>query len=241
MLTKTKAIVLKATKFQDSSLIVKCYTESGIRSYFLKGILKSKSKQNKSKIAYFQVFTLLNIVAKHNDKGNLNYIKEVSLYQPLHQIHTNIYKSTIVLFLAEVLNNVLIEEEENTMLFAYFENALIWLDTHDKTANFHLLFLLNLTKYLGFYPKTQGYESALFFHLKEGIFTKTKPRESFIANKKLNLLKSLIGINFDALTKLEFNVKERQEILQILLTYFGLHLPEFRKPKSLSVLHTIFS
>jgi len=240
MLVKTKAIVIQTTKFQDSSLIVKCYTETGIKSYFLKGILNSKSKKNKSKIAYFQKFTLLNLVAKHNDKGNLNYIKEVSLYQPLHNIHTNIYKSTIVLFLAEILNTVLIEEEENPFLFSYLLHALIWLDTHDKTANFHLLFLLNLTKFLGFYPKTKNYQNAFFFHLSEGIFTTSKPREHYISDKKLIILKSLIGTNFDTVTKLKFSANERQEFMDFLLTYFNLHLPGFRKPKSLSILQSVF-
>ncbi|HFS67045.1 MAG TPA: DNA repair protein RecO [Flavobacteriia bacterium] len=241
MLVKTQAIVIQTTKFQESSLIVKCYTEIGIKSYFLKGILKSKSKQNKAKIAYFQKFTLLDILAKHNNKGNLNYIKEISVNQPLHSIHTNIYKSTIVLFLSEILNSVLVEEEENTMLFSYLSNALIWLDTHDKTANFHLLFLLNLTKYLGFYPKTQNYPNAFFFHLTEGVFTTTKPHKNYLSDKKLNLFKSLIGINFDALTRLEFNAKERNEMIQFLLTYFSLHLPEFKKPKSLPILQRVFS
>ena len=239
MRTKTKAIVLKTTKYQETSLIVKCYTQVGVKSYFLKGILKSK--KNKSKIAYFQPFTILDLVVTHNDKGNLNYINDIAIAYPLHQIHTNIYKSTIVLFLTEILNTVLIEEEENTMLFSYLENALIWLDTHNKTANFHLLFLLDLTKYLGFYPKTKNYKTAFFFNLKEGIFTNAKPNGNYCTNQKLNLFKQLIGINFDALSKLEFNATERQEIMQVLLTYFTIHLPEFYKPKSLSVLQSVFS
>ncbi len=241
MLVNTKAIVLKAIKFQDSSLIVKCYTELGIKSYFLKGILKRKSKTSNNKTAYFQTFTLLQLIANHNDKGNLNYIKETTVYQPLHDLHTNIYKNTIVLFLSEILNNVLVEEEENPFLFTYLEHALIWLDTHDKTANFHLLFLLSLTKYLGFYPKIKDFDTAFFFDLKEGVFTQSKPHDLFISGKKIILFKSLIGINFDALSKLEFNVNQRQELLHILLTYFSLHLPEFKKPKSLSVLQNIFS
>lgn len=241
MLVKTKAIIIQTTKFQESSLIVKCYTELGIKSYFLKGILNSKGKKNTSKIAYFQKLTILNIVAKHNDKGNLNYIKELSTEQPFHQLHTNIYKSTIALFLSEILNTVLVEEEENMLLFSFLENALIWLDTHDAISNFHLFFLLKLTKYLGFYPKTNQYKNAFFFNLQEGIFTNTKPRESYLTDKKLKVFKSLIGTNFDTLDTLKFNVKERQEMLQNLLNYYSLHLPEFRKPKSLSVLQSVFS
>jgi DNA repair protein RecO (recombination protein O) len=237
MLITTKAIVLSAIKFQDSSLIVKCYTSHGIKSYLLKGILKSKSK--KLKPAYFQVFTLLDLVANHNNKGRLNYIKEASVYKPFHSIYTNIYKSTIALFLSEILTNVLKEEEENFNLFNFIEKALIWLDTNDKISNFHLLFLLDLTKYLGFYPKI-NHNDALFFNLKQGVFTNSKPMVSYITNENLTLLKSIIGINFDAISFLKINVKNRQSFLLFLIDYFKLHLPEFNKPKSLAVLQTVF-
>lgn len=237
MIVSTKAIVLNALKFQDSSLIVKCYTEKGIKSYLLKGILKSK--KGKLKPAYFQLFTLLDIVANHNDKGRLNYIKDVTVSIPLHAINTNIYKSTIVLFLAEILTNVLQEEEENTALFNYLENAILWLENNDKTANFHILFLLKLTKHLGFYPEL-NVENPLFFNLKEGVFTNNKPFANYIANDDLSLLIQLINTKFDVLSKLQVNSKNRQAFLLILIDYFKLHLPEFRKPRSLSVLQTIF-
>lgn len=237
MIVTTKAIVLNAIKFQDSSLIVKCYTEKGIKSYLLKGILKSKS--NKLKTAYFQPFTLLDLVANHNDKGNLNYIKEAQVYYPFHAIATDVYKSTIVLFLAEILTNVLKEEEENHFLYQYLESSFIWLDTHDKTANFHILFLLNLTKYLGFYPENPS-SNSLFFNLREGVFSFHKPLNNFVEGENLTALKSIIGINFDAISKMEFNAKSRQSFLMVLIEYFALHLPEFRKPKSLMVLQSVF-
>jgi DNA repair protein RecO (recombination protein O) len=237
MLVSTKAIVLNAIKFQDSSLIVKCYTQKGIKSYLLKGVLKSK--KSKIKPAYFQIFTLLDLVANHNNKGQLNYIKEVSVYNQFHSITTDIYKSSIAMFLSEVLNNVLKEEEENDRLFKYLEVSLIWLDEHPKTANFHILFLLNLTKYLGFYPKNAS-DDALFFNLKEGEFSFHKPINNYIFGENLTLLKSIIGINFDAISRMALNAKSRQALLGVLIEYFALHLPDFNKPKSLSVLQTIF-
>ena len=96
MIESTKAIVLNAIKFQETSLIVKCYTQKGIKSYLLKGVLKSK--KGKLKPAYFQILTLLDIVASHNDKGTLNYIREASVYHPFHAISTDVYKSSIALF-----------------------------------------------------------------------------------------------------------------------------------------------
>ena len=43
MVIATKAIVLSSLKFGDSDLIVKCFTaSSGLKSYLLRNILKSK-------------------------------------------------------------------------------------------------------------------------------------------------------------------------------------------------------
>jgi len=238
MIEPTKAIVLNAIKFQDSSLIVKCYTQKGIKSYLIKGILKAK--KGKLKPAYFQALTLLDLVANHNNKGNLNYIKEALVYHPFHSIPTNVYKSSIALFLSEILSNVLKEEEENLALFKYLETAFIWLDTHPQTANFHLLFLMNLTKYLGFHPNKPS-ENDSFFNLQDGSFCFHKPLAYHISGKNFNLFKSVIGINFDAISKMAFSAKERQELLSLLIQYFALHLPGFKKPKSLAILHTIFA
>lgn len=239
MLVTTKAIVLNAIKFQDTSLIVKCYTKEGIKSYLLKGILSKNTKSKKLKTAFFQVFTLLDIVANHNNKGKLNYIKEAQVYYPFHSLNTNIYKSSIVIFLAEILTNVLREEEENIALFNYLETSFIYLETHNETKNFHLLFLLNLTKYLGFFPE-KNYENAQFFNLSKGVFSKNKPLDKYIDNENLTLLKSIIGINFDAISKLNINAILRQLFLLFIIDYFALHLPEFRKPKSLAILQTVF-
>jgi len=239
LIESTKAIVLSALKFKDTSLIVKCYTQKGIKSYLVKGVLSKNTKSKKLKVAYFQTFTLLDIVAKHNNKGQLNYINDLTVYQPLHNIYTDIYKNTIALFLAEILSNILKEETENDLLFQYIENAIIWLDTHDKTNNFHVLFLLQLTKYLGFHPNTPK-ETDSFFNLQEGSFSFHKPIANFISGEEFNLFKSTIGTNFEAFSKVKLNARSRQVLIDILIQYFALHLPEFRKPKSLEILKTIF-
>ncbi|MCF6297219.1 MAG: DNA repair protein RecO [Flavobacteriaceae bacterium] len=237
MLVKTKAIVLTSLKYGESDLIVKCFTEEGAKTYLLKRILKSKSK--KINIAYFQPLTQLRILANHNNRGTLNSIKEAGISYLYQTISTNVFKQASAFFLAEILTSSLYEEEKNPRLFQYIETALIWLDTHDKTSNFHILFLLNLSKYLGFYPEMKE-KNSLYFDLSEGYFTDAKPLNSFISGEKLILFKSLIGINFDVIGKLQLNSKSRAKLLDILLEYYELHLSGFRKPKSLNVLKEVF-
>jgi DNA repair protein RecO (recombination protein O) len=237
MIETSKTIVLSTIKYGDTSLIASCYTERfGIKSFILKGILKSR--KGKIKPAYFQPLTLLNTTANFHYKNGLIHIKEASVYHFYATIYTDIKKQSIALFLAEVLHHAIKEEEQNELLFQYLETAFLWLDTHENVTNFHLLFLLNLTKYLGFYPEVNT--SLEHFDMLEGTFTNTKSNFS-IENDKLNQFKKLLGINFDAIHQVKYNAEQRQTVLNILIQYFELHLTGFKKPKSLNVLKTIFS
>src|SRR5690606_22854312 len=146
MIVTTKAIVLSVIKYSDTSLIVKCFTETnGIKSYLLKGVLTSK--KGKLKTAYFQPLMQLEIVANHRDKGTLESIREVKVSYHCRTLHNNIYKNAMTIFIAEILSHSLQEEETNTPLFAYIESSLQWLDNHNEIANFHISFMLGLTMY----------------------------------------------------------------------------------------------
>tara|TARA_B110001454_G_scaffold214390_1_gene234097 strand:- start:152 stop:874 length:723 start_codon:yes stop_codon:yes gene_type:complete len=235
----TKAIVLSSLKYSDSSLIVKCYTqEEGLKTYLIRGILKAK--KGGLKVAYFQPLTQLNIVASHNNKGTLNAIKEVQVSNPYKTIYKDIIKQSVVMFLSEVLSYSIKEEENNNPLYDYLETGLIWLDLHDKIANFHLLFLLNLTRFLGFYPDLSE-KDKLGFNLVEGSFTDITYQKDIIVGNNFYQFKKLLGINFDTIENVSFNKHERQVVLKIIIRYFELHLDGFKKPKSLQILETVFS
>ena len=238
-LVKTKAIVLSSLKYGDTSLIVRCFTlEQGLKSYLLKGVLKAK--KGKIKAAYFQPLTQLNIEANHNNKATLNSIREVHVIHPYKSIYSNVFKQTIVLFLSETLSSTIQEEESNEALFSFLETSFIWLDTNDKTSNFHLLFLLNLTRFLGFYPDTTN-NNFSYFNLINGNFSEAATEREVIFGENLVLFKKLLGTNFDSIESIKFNQQERQQVLQIIIRYFELHLDGFRRPKSLKVLETVFN
>lgn len=240
MILTTKAIVLSSIKYGDNNLIVKCYTEKeGSKSYLLRGVLSSK--KGKVRKSYFQPLTQLIIVANHNNKGKLNSIKEVEVVHHYQSLYIDIVKQSIILFLSEVLNLSLQEEEINEGLYQYLETSILWLDTHDKSPNFHLLFLLNLTMYLGFYPDASN-QSFEYFDLDEGCFSKRSTSfTNSISGIELVNFKMLLGTNFDDLYNVELNAQSRQQILKILIRYFELHLSGFKTPKSLEVLKAVFN
>ena len=237
MLVKTKAIVLSSLKFQEKSLIVKCFTQShGLKSYFVRDAFSSR--KSNQKIAYFQPMTVLDIEAVHKNKGTLENFKEVKVASPFHSIHSDIYKSTIVMFISEILHHSIHEEEKNEHLFVFLETALEWLDNHDEIANFHLILMLETTKYLGFYPDISDIDMP-FFEMTEGVFNPFHAVSS-LSEHETNLFKKLIDLRFDNDQKV-FHVIERQIILKILIDYYSFHLDGFKKPKSLDVLKEVFS
>jgi DNA repair protein RecO (recombination protein O) len=123
MQISTKAIVVSKLRYKDHDLIVKCYTEQyGIKAYLLKGILKNR--KSKFKVAYFQPLTIIEIEAEHKTNRSLHFLKDIKVQNNFESIHTNIIKSTIGMFLAEILSIVLKEEEENTTLFNYLQTSL---------------------------------------------------------------------------------------------------------------------
>jgi DNA repair protein RecO (recombination protein O) len=237
MLIKTKAIVLSSLKFQEKSLIVKCFTESdGLKSYFVQSAYSNKKASQK--IAYFQPLNILEIVANHKNKGTLEHFKEIRLAHNYYSINTNIFKSTIVIFLSEILHHAIKEEEKNQNLFSFLEAALLWLDTHEQMANFHLILMLEVTKYLGFYPDITEVDFP-FFDAKEGCFTPFQNLNSLTQHETF-LFKKLIDLKLDSDQKI-FAASERQMLLKILLDFYTLHLEGFKKPKSLEVLKEVFA
>ncbi len=239
MLKKNKVIVISKIRYKDYDLIVKCFTiERGLVAYHLPGVLKASKGSSKS--VYYQLLSQLDIEEKYRPNQSLHYIKEVKLSNAYHTLHTNVFKSAIVMFLSEVLVNVLKEEEQNLKLFTYLETTLKWLDYEEEFSNFHLLFLLNLTQYLGFYPDTSN-SKAPFFNLTNGLFEDQKTDMYSISDQNLVLLKQLLGINFDALHSIKINSKQRQSFLNMLLLYFELHLGSFKKPKSLEIFNQVFN
>lgn len=237
MLVKTKAIVISALRYQEKSLIVKCFTESdGLKSYYVRDAFTSKKSSQKS--VYFRPLTILEIEASHKNKGTLEYFKEIRLAHPYYTLNTDIVKTTIAIFVSEILHYCIREEEQNKSLYAFLETALLWLDSHDEVANFHLILILEISKFLGFYPDGPK-EGHSFFEMTEGIFV-PYGSVSCLTQDETTLLLRLLPLRFDN-GGLMFSLSERQRLLKILMDYYAFHLDGFVRPKSFDVLREIFS
>ena len=239
MLTTTKAIVLSKLKYKDYDLIVNCYTqEKGLITLIVKGVLKSK--KGKFKAAYFQPLNILETVIDVKEKRTLQYFKEVKIGYHFSSVQSNIVKSTIALFLSEVLNNALKEEEQNLALYSFLETSLILFDQSETDTNFHLIFLLQLCKYLGFYPDVTAINLP-YFDLESGRFQSSIFSKNHITGRNLTIFKQLLGTKFDESKSLNIKATQKRELLNMILLYFQLHLDGFKHPKSVGVLNQVFN
>ena len=236
----TKGIVLHTIKYGETSTIVHIYTQDyGLRSLNVKGVRTSKRKKSFS-MGMFQPLTQLEVIATTPKRSGLATLKGAKIIHPYVSITSNMAKSSVCMFLAEVLRAVLKEEEKNEVLYAFLEHALIWLDTHQKTANFHLIMLIRLSKYLGFYPDTDTQEGA-YFDLQNGQFCSTLQNRDCVGGEEISLLKKYLGMKFDNNGQISVNAPQRRALLNVLIRYYQIHVQGFKTPKSLGVLYEVFN
>jgi len=239
MLLKTKGIVIKQTKFSESGVVVKIFTEDhGIQSFFVRGL---HSRKTKSRAALFQPLTMLDLVINFSEKKTLHHIKEVELWYSYHSITNNMVKRTLLFFIDELLHKCLKEETENKDLFNWIYNALIWLDlAEDGFVNFHLVFMMQLSMFMGFYPKKEIRSSDYIFDLQEGKFVNNLPIHPYhVSGEIAIILSQLKESNFEDLINLKLNNTIRKSVLDTLIVYYDLHIPSMGKFKSLDVLSVV--
>lgn len=241
MLHSTKGIVFHSLKYSETSIIVKIYTEFfGIQSYLFKGIRSPKSK---IKPGLFQSMTLLDLVVYHNEKQSLQSVKEVHLAHAFKTIPFDIRKSSVVLFINELVYKAIREEEPNPDLFGFLWQTCLQLDkTEENVSCFHIHFAMQLMHYLGIFPQ-DNYSSRLpVFNLREGFFQTTIPTHPHYLDTANSILfhNLLLTLNLEPGT-LNLEPETRNQLLETILLYYQLHLPGFRGVQSHHILHDVLA
>jgi len=238
MLHQTKGITLKVTNYSESSVVAQIYTQAfGLQSYLINGARKPKTKIS---VNMLQPFHLLELVVYNKENNNLQRIKEAQHLPVLKQIPLDIVKSSIALFLNEVLYKVLRHQSPDKQLFDFLENAIIWLDeTEEGLANYHLIFLLKLSHYLGFKPSLSNLP---YFDLLEGRFVSILPAHVYTLQEPYSsYLRELVNCSFSNCNNVKLKREDRSYLLQKLVDYYRLHTENFGELNSLYILEEIFN
>lgn len=239
MIHKTKGIVIRSIKYRDSGLIVHIFTEKfGIQHYLIQGATRPKARL---KAHLFQSLQLLDLQVYHKNKGQLERIKEASPSHLTHNISINIAKSSIALFLNEILYKVLKNQNTDSSIFDFIYNSLLWLDsTEEGYNNFHLVFLIKLSKLLGFGPIYS--EKPHYFDLILGVFLQhTPPHPQYLDSALAQHLNALIATNYENAHHLKLSKLGRAQLLEKMIEFYQIHLDGFGEIKSLEILQDIFS
>jgi len=214
---KSAAISLTYIKNGESSIISKILTkEMGLQTFFVKGV---RSKKSKKKLSLFEPLKLLHIDASFDKKKPFQYLSDINLASNFNNQSNKMYNHFVSFFIAEVTSKVTQENEQNKMLFNFvWETTNKLYRSKEKDPNFPLIYLIELTKYLGFYPSNTKLKNS-FFELEEGCFAeKRAPAKTYLNKQQSMYLKSLLK-NDDVLIP----KKEKSQLLKELMLYYKLH------------------
>lgn len=236
---QSRGIVIQHIRFGDSSLIVKVFSEKhGLLTFMVKGAF---GRRTRFRPALFQPLNMIEFEATINPNKDFQYFAEVTVEQPYRSIPLNPVKRTIALFLAELLSKTLVEQGPNDMLFGFLHNSLQWLDLQDEHfAGFHLYFMLELSRFLGFFPRLQAEPGWQVFDLLNGSF-RAQPAglHYFLFHEEAMLFRQMAETSLINLASLRHTQVQRRRLLDILILYYQLHLPVFKGLQSHEVLRAV--
>jgi DNA repair protein RecO (recombination protein O) len=241
MLEQTRGIFLNHIKYSDSASIAHIYTEKSGRVSVM--VRHPKSKKSVSKKNALQPLFLLDIQLNRKQNREIQYSGEFSNSPVFRSIPFHVVKSTIAIFLAEVLEKVLREEEPNPAMFNFLYNAVLLLDQMEQSyACFHLVFLYELTRYLGFYPADNYSLHTQYFNLREGTYTSfPESPEITLSQQQSKEFMLLWEKGFVKIAEIQMTRSHRNDLLKSLLKYYYYHIPEMGHIKSFDVLTEIFN
>jgi DNA repair protein RecO (recombination protein O) len=208
-------------RFGETSIIATIFTEQfGLQSYMIKGV---RTNSRKSRIALFQPLTLLDMVVYHKESGGIMHVKEVKCFHPYQFINADVRKAAIAMFINEVLNRSVKEQSHVQDIFHFIMDSLIYLDDLERPENFHLQFLVGLSKHLGFGPN-------LASEVLGG---------RMVSDEEEEALQKILSQDYKADVPLTY--EQRKNILNVLLRFYQTHAEGFGEMKSVAVLKEVLS
>jgi DNA repair protein RecO (recombination protein O) len=240
MMTKTKGLVLRSVKYGEGALIVDMLTEKVGRVSFL--VRLSKSQKGKMRKQYFMPLTLVDMDFDYRVKASLQRLRDIHIWLPLSSLALHPYKLSIGLFLAEFLCHATRDEHDNEALFQFVTFSMQWLDGVERDfSNFHLVFMMRLSRFIGFFPNVEQANEGGYFDLINGCFTDRIPDHAhFLIPEEAGKISLLLRLNYKTMHLCAMSRVERNRCTEVILEYYRLHVPGFPQLKSLDVLKTLF-
>jgi len=235
MLQKTEGIVIYTIPYSDTSIITKIFTaDYGLVSFMIRG---TRGKKTSNKAVLFQPLSVLAIDMYYQENKNLQTVKESKLLLNPVGIYGDMYKTSVVLFLAELLQKLLKENYVNPGLYILLKDKIQVLNDAVFNPNFHLKWMIEITTELGFAPFDNYTESTPIFSLQEGKFMSNQMEH--VGLYYMNLTDSLHFYQLILGNEVKMSRDERRSLLNELLKYYQLHNPGMSSVRSIAVLQEV--
>jgi DNA repair protein RecO (recombination protein O) len=233
-------IVLRTLKYSDNLMIADMYTRQHGRHSFLVPV--SSSGKGRARRVLFQPLSMLSFTANYKKGKQLPRISDAQPYMLYSTLQGDVVKSSIALYLSELLVYSLREEGEDEALFNFLDRSLTLFDSLENCyADFHLVFLAQLLRYIGIYPNIDGYATGAYLDLVQGCISREHPlHPNFLMPDATARFVTILRTGYESMHLLSLNRKLRGVYLAILTDYYRLHLPDFPQPKSLEILRELF-
>lgn len=237
MIVTTRGLVVHTTRYSETSVIARIYTERlGLVSYLVKGVRTARSK---SKASMLQPLTLLQMEVLHREHKPLQYIKEFSRAYNYVSLPFDAVKSSVALFILEIISKTVQEQEPNEDLFEFTQESFQHIDNNPLNPDFHLLFMVHFSRYLGFFPQLQDNQNDVLFDMMNGLFTKSVNAYT-MPEMESRLLQSLLTTSPFTHQVVTGNRAIRTQMMKALLTYYSLHVENFSL-RSPDILHEVLN
>ena len=241
MLVKTEAIVLRSLKYGESRLIVDLLTES--EGMVAVAVNMPKTQRGKLKRQLFQPLTLLSVELDMRQNRELQHLRDARISVPFSSLATEPAKLGIALFLAEFLYFCSRGEEASEGMFQYVRNSILWLDgSRQNYANFHLVFMMRVSRFIGFMPNVDDYREGDCFDMRNACFVRSSPlHPDYLPAEDASHVSTLLRMNFETMHLFRLSRSERNRIVDIIISYYRLHVPSFPEMRSLSVVRELWA
>ncbi|MDE5851104.1 MAG: DNA repair protein RecO [Muribaculaceae bacterium] len=247
MKEKITGIVLGTVRHSDRHNVTGIYTRERGRMSFLTPA--GSSRQSRQAAACFQPLSVIEAQVSINPTRDLHIPTATSRAEVWRTIYYDPMKMTVAMFLSEFLNRLLRESPPEPNLWDFILQSIILLDASDDNtaiANFHITFLIGMMRMTGIFPDLSGYSAGMEFDMKSGRMImpyslQGGARGLRIDAERAAFLPKLMRINYANSHYFCFNGKERSEILNEILRYYGCHFPGCDHLKSLEILKEVFS
>ena len=239
MQIKTRCIVLRTVKYSDDRILVDLLTKEEGR--LTVGCRISTAKSAKVRRQHFQPMTILDAVIERSPRKPVCNIRETHVAMPYSTVNADAAKLSIAFFVAEFLTFATRDQRSDATLYDFVERCMVWLDTSNRgIANFHLMLMMRISMFLGFQPDMRTYRKGTLFDLREGVFTSVKPTHNdFLMPDEAEKMQVMMRMTASNLHLFLLSRNERNRIIDIILMYYRLHIPQFGELKTLDVLRVL--